>query len=59
MNAVTSWSYSSYDLHNQCPLKYKLEKIDKIPTPTPPATFLAKLVATSRSGRLKYPGFQG
>lgn len=34
---VTAWSYSAYALHAECPLKYKLEKIDKIKTPTPPA----------------------
>lgn len=30
MNAVKAWSFSAYDLWYQCPLKYKLEKIDKL-----------------------------
>lgn len=37
MSQVTSWSYSAYATHAECPLKYKLEKIDKIKVPTPPA----------------------
>lgn len=36
-NGVKSWSYSAWSTYNQCPLKFKLEKIDKIKTPTPPA----------------------
>lgn len=34
MSVVKSWSLSSLSLYEQCPLKYKLERIDKLPTPT-------------------------
>lgn len=35
-NPVTSWSYSAYSLYEQCPLKYKLIKIDKMKEPQSP-----------------------
>ena len=35
-NPVTSWSYSAYSLYSQCPLKYKLVKIDKLKEPPSP-----------------------
>ena len=37
MKRPTAWSYSAYALYSQCPLKYKLEKIDKLPQPENPA----------------------
>lgn len=37
MKTVKAWSYSAWDLYNTCPLKYKLEKIDRIEVPTGPA----------------------
>lgn len=37
MNAVKAWSFSAYDLYHQCPLKYKLEKIDKLKRADTPA----------------------
>lgn len=33
MNGVKAWSYSAYALYKQCPLKYKLTKIDKLKEP--------------------------
>jgi len=30
---VTSWSYTRYSAHKQCPLKFKLQHLDKIPEP--------------------------
>lgn len=30
---ITAWSYSRWALHEQCPLKYKLKHIDKVPEP--------------------------
>jgi len=30
-NGVKAWSFSALKLYEQCPLKYKLEKIDKVP----------------------------
>lgn len=36
-NAVTTWSYSALEQYLQCPLKYKLAKIDKLPDPAGPA----------------------
>ena len=35
-NPVTAWSYSALSLYEQCPLKYKLTKIDKLPEPKSP-----------------------
>lgn len=32
-NAVTAWSFSALAVYEQCPLKYKLSKIDKLPEP--------------------------
>lgn len=32
-----AWSYSAYGVYKQCPLKYKLTKIDKLPEPKGPA----------------------
>lgn len=37
MSAVKAWSFSAYDLYYQCPLKYKLEKIDKLKRRDSPA----------------------
>lgn len=37
MNAVKAWSFSAYDLYHQCPLKFKLEKIDKLKRKDTPA----------------------
>lgn len=31
-NPVKAWSYSAWSLYMQCPLRYKLAKIDKVPT---------------------------
>lgn len=36
-NPVTAWSYSRWALHEQCPLKYKLKHIDRVPEPSSPA----------------------
>lgn len=33
MSKVKTWSLSSLSLYEQCPLKYKLQRIDKIPEP--------------------------
>lgn len=32
-NTVKAWSYSAYAMYEQCPAKYKYEKIDKLPSP--------------------------
>lgn len=32
-NGVRAWSYSAFNLYDQCPYKYKLCKIDKLPEP--------------------------
>ena len=37
MNAVTSWSFSAWDMWRECPLRYKLAKIDKLATSDKPA----------------------
>ena len=37
MSPVKSWSYSAWALYDQCPLKYKLAKIDKLKEPASPA----------------------
>lgn len=37
LNPVKAWSYSAYALYAQCPLRYKLDKIDKVPTAGSPA----------------------
>ena len=29
---ITAWSFSRWDKHNTCPLKFKLEVVDKLPT---------------------------
>lgn len=34
---IIAWSYSRYAAHKQCPLKFKLQYIDKIQEETPPA----------------------
>jgi hypothetical protein len=36
-NGITAWSYSRYSLYKQCPLKFKLTHIDKLPQPKSPA----------------------
>lgn len=35
-NPVKSWSYSAWSTYDQCPAKYKYEKIDKLPQPDNP-----------------------
>lgn len=52
---VTSWSYSAYALHAECALKYKLEKIDKIKTPTPPAFIKGRKVHSEIENYIKEP----
>jgi hypothetical protein len=37
LSAIKAWSFSAYDLWYQCPLKYKLEKIDKLKRTDTPA----------------------
>lgn len=37
VSAVQAWSYSRYELYVQCPLKFKLRHIDKLPEPKAPA----------------------
>lgn len=32
-NGIKAWSYSAYSLYDQCPFKFKCEKIDKLPQP--------------------------
>lgn len=39
MNAVTAWSFSTWDLYHTCPLKYKFEKIDKLDKGPDPEAF--------------------
>lgn len=34
---ITAWSYSRLSLYGQCPLKFKLQNIDKLPQPKAPA----------------------
>jgi len=34
---VKSWSFSRWDLHHTCPLRFKLKYLDKLPEPTPAA----------------------
>lgn len=36
-NGITAWSYSRYADYRQCPLKFKLKYIDKLPDPGSPA----------------------
>lgn len=36
-NAVTAWSFSRWEQYDQCPLKFKLKNIDKLPEPSSPA----------------------
>lgn len=36
-NGVTAWSYSRYADYKQCPLRFKLKYLDKLPTPGSPA----------------------
>lgn len=36
MSYVTSWSFSSWDMWRECPYRYKLIKIDKLPVETSP-----------------------
>ena len=33
MSSVKSWSYTAYSTYSQCPLRYKYQKIDKLPEP--------------------------
>lgn len=40
MNAVKSWSFSAWDLYNNCPLKFKFEKLDKLDKGPTPEAFL-------------------
>jgi len=36
-NGITAWSYSRYADYRQCPLRFKLKYIDKLPEPGSPA----------------------
>jgi RecB family exonuclease len=36
-NGVKAWSYSALKLYEECPFRYRLEKIDKVPVPEHPA----------------------
>ena len=36
-NGITAWSYSRYADYKQCPLRFKLKYIDKLPEPGSPA----------------------
>ena len=36
-NGVTAWSYSRYADYTQCPLKFKLKHIQRLPTKGSPA----------------------
>lgn len=36
-NGITAWSYSRYSDYRQCPYKFKLKYIDKLPDPGSPA----------------------
>lgn len=37
LNPIDAWSYSRYALYTLCPLKFKLQNIDKVKTPQSPA----------------------
>jgi RecB family exonuclease len=37
MRIPVAWSFSSWEQHTMCPLRYKLERIDKLPVPAVPA----------------------
>lgn len=41
---ITAWSYSRYSLYEQCPLKFRLKHIDKLPDPSGPAAERGNMV---------------
>lgn len=43
-NGITAWSYSRYADYRQCPLKFKLKHIDRLPDPGSPAMQRGNLI---------------
>lgn len=56
MSLVKAWSYSAFALWAECPYKFRLEKIDKIKTPTPAAFSKGRKWHKAIEDFLKTPG---
>ena len=56
-NGVTAWSYSRYNDYKQCPLKFKLKHLDRLPDPGGPAmqrgNLIHKLAEDYTVGKIK------
>ncbi len=43
-NPITAWSFSRYNLYDQCPARFKYKHIDKLPDPGSPAMERGKVI---------------
>lgn len=60
MAEVKSWSFSRWDSHHTCPLRFKLKYLDKLPEPTPEAFLRGRKVHAAIAGYLQAaPGGEG
>jgi hypothetical protein len=52
---VKAWSFSAWDLHHQCPLRFKLLKLDKLKEEAGPALLRGRKVHTAMKDYLAAP----